>query len=396
MYKRFAELILISITLLFSNSLIAAATSPTLCNTKTDINVTKGEVSPIIYDTDNIAAIIRDGCYVGYLKINSIQKMGIWDWFNTNSMSNDVRNSYAINVSVNLEKLSKETSNILIKPTISFVSADGEILGKSTSLGWSGFSKNIILYGADDAEVVFELVVQPTTAVISENTKIVISFEETGHSIEDVCFNAKELQDLQEVIAIKSATEPTQITSVNGGQYTFSVDSVTISDNKFLPVEEGNPKYKQLVYDVKMRIRYDKAPDDKNIYTKFNEDDTMSTSLFFGIQSDIDASILYESNDELLEKKALYAEDARGESYFRKYFFEEYTNLVKELKVGEMIEITFNRVIVDSSKAAINNVRVIMEFPEEIKNNSAANSFDGRYIIYEVPVQREEELDIDG
>lgn len=393
MYK-LSEILFIFLLLVLVTFQDVKAASLMLENTKNNIELSTGEISPINYNTKNIAAVIRDNTYVGYLKINCIQKIGIWDWFNNNSMSNDVRYSYVINASVNLEKLVGQSPNILIKPSITLIAEDGTVLGKSTELGWSGFGKNIVLYG-DENEFTFEVVVQPTTLKIPENTRLLISFEETDHLIEDISFHTEELQELQEIISIKNAKEPTQITSLNGGQYTFSIDSVTISDNKFLPVTEGRPKNKQLVYDVKMRIRYDKAPVTKEPYTRFNDDDTMSTSLFFGIQSDLDTSILYESDDSLLEKKALYSEDAEGELYFNKYYYEEYSNLVQELKVGEMTEITFNRVIVDSSKAALNTVRIVMEFPEEVKSNSSFDSFEGRYIIYEIPVQREEELNID-
>lgn len=376
---------------LLSSSITALASDTELRNVKSTATFSQENIQNHSYNLHDTAAVIRDGEYVGYLKINGIQKLGIWDWFNSNAMANDVKTSYAINMTVNLEKLLKDSISVCMKPSFTLLDAEGKIIGKNAELGWSGFSDSIALYG-EDKETAFEMVLQPTVKEIPKGATLVISFEESGHSLEPLQFLAEELNNLETTISMKSAMEPTQITSLNGGVYTFSIDSVTLSDNKFLPSEYGNPRDKQLVYDIKMRIKYDKAPKSSEPYTRFSSDNKMSTSLFLGLQSDIDSSILYEGNDKLLNKKAIYAEDDRGIVYFDKYVFEEYANQIKELQVGEMIEITFNRVVLDYRKTAVDAVRIIMEFPEEVKESNAYNSFSGRYIIYEVPLQREEEV----
>ena len=138
--------IFIAFLLLSIFSCTAIAESPKLCNDKVTSSLEVYTPTDIKYDINETAAIIEDGKYVGYLKVNFVQKLGAWDWFNNSAMSQDVRSSLAFNITIHFEQNLRDHSGVLIKPTLLLKNEEGSVIGKSTELGWSGFSKNIILW----------------------------------------------------------------------------------------------------------------------------------------------------------------------------------------------------------------------------------------------------------
>lgn len=387
MRKRFSNIIITTMLSASSVLMSVQAQPPVINRYPIQLNTITSE--DIVYSRNETAALIRDGDYAGYMQINFVQKLGIYDWYNNKSMINDVKHSYAINVSVDLTKLLKTDSSVIMKPTIEFENSDGVVIGKSTKIGWSGYPEGIELYNSNGMAT-FEIVVQQTEH-LSDETFAVFYFEEDGHTLEPVKYSLKGLEQQKPVISLKSAKEPTQIVSINGGKYTFSVDSVVISSNKFTPPTEYSSRKQQTVCDVKMRIRYEQAPKNKELHTRYDLDGQMNTMLVFGLQTDLSNKLLYKSNNALLEKQTIFKEDNEGEVYFSKYVYERYANLIEQMAVGDTITITFNRTLEDATPP-LEKVRILFEFPEERKSQKDFTNFKGRYVVYELPVEWEGEL----
>lgn len=318
--------------------------------------------------------LILDGELIGWGKLNLVERLGIWDWYVADAVTNGIKYSYAVNV--NVELLDSPLEDLQCK---AFLVDKGVESGVPCEIGWSGFS-NVMDLMSDKAEGCLEATVQPICE-ISDTTRLRLDFSSSNgiNVVDSIYFDNSVLADARKGADILTANDAVEIVSINGAKYSLEFRNVfreVHKVSKSATLKNGN----YLFYDFQYKVSYLKKPTSSvevKTFDSFNKNKlTILPDVL--LQSDSDATKLGNSFPEAERRE--YENSSKTFSYV--------TKLSKPLKVKASAYLTDNRLLPASTVVDATYVRVILQFSDEAAacSESELRDFNGRYCVWQLPL----------
>lgn len=332
----------------------------------------------IVYSTEEFP-IIKDGVILGWGKVNFVEKLGIWDWYNKQAVQNGVHNSYAINLEIDMGNYFIGNDELSIECCPYLETADGVVVGEPCYVGWSGFSSIAELYNKNTKSII-EVNLQPYNQQLNPGDRLRLDFQTADGKVQfdPVYVDGVILQQATDGAQILTIDDKKEIESINGARYTISIKDVY----RELHAVKKDPVYKNgnyMFYDFTYQIKYNSGPtNDREVLTfdSFNKN-AIAVPLKIKVCADTDSTVLNDNVYSALRQ--IYSDSNKTELYC--FPFES------TIAIGDKLKVNSNRMIPDSTNTDAKYLRLIVEFPEEqaARNDEETKSFNGRYTVWQVP-----------
>lgn len=331
----------------------------------------------IVFLPGETAPIMKDGGVYGSIKINWVQRLGIWDFNNHVAVTNGVKESYTINMVVDMSSNVDVGESLVVYVTPEII-VDGSNAGNKCCVGWSGFPETAQLFD-NDKDVIIEVGVQPEVLDLT-NAQVRLDISDSNGVVYDSVTLGNEF-------LAGSAPGPSLITdgevtvhSINGAEFTVGVGSVYYEQH--VVGEEQSDDVRNF-YDFVYSLRYDMLPTNGREVTFFDSSNNFNIpgKLACYLTSDVDDNKLYDSNSDALRLKYSNNTDV----------FPYVTETFVNVPVGKTATAQLNRE--STCGAAIPEyVRVCFEFPEELDARSMEEimQFDGRFLVFQQKIGERE------
>lgn len=330
--------------------------------------------------------ILKEGKIVGWAQINFVEKLGIWDIYDEQAVQNGVKDSYAINLHIDMQKYLEEADTLALQCDPYLVSADS-VIGVPCTIGWSGFSKVAELYKQQDVADI-EVNVQPYVTDLSEDTLLRLDFSSADSSItfDSVYIKKSVLDDARIGANLLTIEDEREIESVNGAKYSLKIKDVFREYHK-VDRDAGLGSKEVNFYDFSYKVKYTTGPINiREVLTfdSFNKN-AITVPFKISVQADTDKTVLVDNVAEA--KRKLWSNKTDTDYYVSSQF--------KPIAINDKETIWCNRVVPDSTSVDATYLRFSFEFPEEAeaRSNEELMNFNGRYCIWQVPIT-ERELEV--
>ena len=337
------------------------------------------EASAVFEEGAN-SPIVSSGAIVGGIKVNYAEKIGIWDLYSAKAITAGVKESYALNVTVDMSEYLKKNKMVSIECTPSLLDAAGNVIGEPCVTGWSGFSNRADLFTKNPVDVI-EVNLQPIVTSIPTDAVLKLSLKASNAAIvlDDIFYSIDTIVNAKPGPEILTVDKPVTIESINGAKYRISFGSVyfgnhVISDDTLY--EDGEYAFYNFVY----KLEYLSGPTNAREVSSF---DTFSNGVYkvplvIGVQSDVDSTMLYDSIESA--QRLLWSDSTDTEYYV--------TSLDKPIEVGGSAIVSCNRLVPKTTTHQAEYIRLRIEFPEEMvaRTSDELKGFNGRYVVYQIPV----------
>lgn len=321
-----------------------------------------------VYDVNSSLPLLYEGEKFGVMKINWIQKIGISDFYDTVASTAGINYSYTINIHLDLSDSLNTGDQLVLTVSPSMKDLNGNKVGKKCNVGWTGFAETAQLYDKT-TETDIEVGLQPEK--ITENTDVlVLNIKDSiGRTYDAIELNGNSLLNA-EVIDTELSTDMKSVETINGAVISVGVNEISINN-----VKDAIDNLIGRYYDIDYTISYDSSPTNERDDLLFDASDSnkLKTRLTFGVVSDVDDTISYES-DESVTRQIYSDNDVKKGTYVM-------TNFVK-IDPGYYCVYTTNRRI-PATTGSPKYVRVQFEFPEEVASRSLEEMrhFNGRFCV---------------
>lgn len=332
----------------------------------------------VIYGMEDFP-IMKDGVILGWGRVNFIEKLGIWDWYNKQAVQNGVFNSYAINLELDMGNYFVDNDELSIECCPYLESVDGSVIGEPCYVGWSGFSNIAELYNKNTTSVV-EVNLQPHNQQLADNDILRLDFKTADGKVQfdSVYVKGELLQQAKEGAKILTIEDKKELESINGAKYTISVKDVY----RELHAIKKDPIYKNgdyMFYDFTYQIKYNSGPTNERevlTFDSFNKH-AINVPLKIKVCSDTDETVLNDNVYSALRQ--IYLDSRQTELYC--FPFEGI------IEIGDKLKVNNNRMIPDSTNTDAKYLRLIVEFAEEqsARTDDEMKEFNGRYTVWQVP-----------
>lgn len=322
--------------------------------------------------------IIKDGIIYGWAQINFIERLGIWDFYNKDAVQNGVKESYAINLNIDMTNYLQDHDSLSIecKP---YLIQDDEVIGTPCYVGWSGFSTTAELYDKNNSGIV-EVNLQPHKVELTDSAYLRLDFSSADGSIpfESVNIDRELLVNALDGPDILTIDDKKIIESINGAQYAIKFFDVFREPHE-IKDDSNFKRGSYWFYDFVYKINYVRGPQNERevlTFDSFSNYDYV-VPLKIKVQADVDSTIL---NDNIYSAyRLLYSDRKDSELYC--FPFDS------SVKIGESIKVQNNRLIPDSTKTDATYLRFIIEFSEEqsARTDDELKMFNGRYVVWQIP-----------
>lgn len=326
--------------------------------------------SPVVFSEDDEIPLILNGSVKGYLRVNWVQRIGVWDWYNTNANVAGVKSSYTCNFHAVLNESNTEPVTLQVSGNI--FTKDKKCVGNPCSVGWTGFSKSAQFYDKT-VETDFEIGIQPEVLDVSDCYTVFSIVDSDGNQYDDIMFDSGFLNSAEDGVGIE--TDGRTVHSINGAAFTVGINSVSINDIYSVYEDTLLNRF----YDLVVSINYNSAPANERESLLFDsKSKALRAKQIIGICSSIDSNVVFDGDDNATRQ--IYVDDT---DLFDVYTTTEFRNL----NAGESATYTTNRIL--NSKETPESVRVWIEFPEEAKARTLEEmkDFDGRFLVIQRSIE---------
>lgn len=337
--------------------------------------VVRDFASPIFSVNDTLP-LLENGSVAGYVSINRVTRLGIWDWYNTEAVTNGVKYSYSVNFTLDLtESIGNYSDGVKLLSEAYLVDGNGNEIGKPCNVGWSGFETVAQLY-QNSPSMTVEIGVQPN-AEVSESVQLKLCVRTAdGKEFTPILLGNDAISTAVEGPSVR--TEAATVTSINGATYSIEIADVYDSYN---PTTDSISKNKlERFYDFQYRVWYKTAPTvDREVlsFDSFNGN-ALQSKMVIGVQSDADSTVLYENDSRALW--FMYSDSSKTTTYVSEGDL--------AIQPGYEAQYGANRKVPETTTTQPVYLRFRIEFPEEQKARSLQErlDFDGRFLVYQLPI----------
>lgn len=345
------------------------STKQTITYEVTDESPVMDGNTAIVFEPGETIPILLDGTVKGYLNVNWVQRLGIWDSTNTTAVTVGVKSSYTINLHVDMSESIESAESVILTVKPYTVDANWVVNGSPCCVGWSGFSQVAQLYDNTTAADI-EVGVQPEVLDLTGSNVVLKLTDSVGNQYDDVVLSNNYLttaSDGPSLITDGTAT----VDCINGGRFSLGINNVTSEEHA---VEDGAEP--TLYYDYQYAVKYLTAPtsDREDLLFDSNNKNLLHTKFVNYLTSDVDSAKLYDSVPAA--QRLLYSDKLDTETYVTQEF--------SDISVGKTFTASSNRAVPETTGNP-SYVRVCFEFPEEVEARSLEEmqNFNGRFIVFQ-------------
>lgn len=339
--------------------LTSSGTNEFVKGSNLDLEFAPGETIPVLLDGD----------VTGYITVNWVQRLGIWDLQNAKAVTAGVKNSYTINMTVDFSQSIKSAQSRVVTILPYLVDSAGNTIGNPCCVGWSGFSTTAQFYDKTTVTNV-EIGVQPEQLNI-DNAHIVLKLSDSlGNNYDDIALSNSYITSASDGQALVASGSKT-LHTINGGAFTISVPEVYVEEHT-----RGGDTAEQTYCDFVYGVNYDSAPTNsrEDLLFDSNKGNALHTKLVAYVTTDTDGTKLYDNVTDAERLK--YSDMLETEEYV--------TTKYIDLNLAGNTSVQCNRVLPTASGSPM-YARVCFEFPEEKNARSLEEmkDFDGRFLVFQ-------------
>lgn len=324
--------------------------------------------SPVKFDMDDKAPILRNGEFCGYVKVNQIEKLGINDWMNEKCVNANINFSYTINMTVVFTGALPNDGQKTVYCRPCLVEGDN-VCGDPCIVGWSGFPESAAI-SENVRSVSIEYGVQPIKK-LSKNTELhLMLYDSDKIAYDTIIMNRSIFKNVKKGPSL--ITKGTgKVKSVNGGMYSVGVGKAHYEYNYI----NGDTDSHVRAFEFSYKVSYLKKPKNGRSVSTFDKasGNLLRTKSVIGVQSDASSELMY--NDAPYAYRYLYADTGDTVPYVP----------TSGLKVhnGYYAEYNANRLLSNNATGQPEYLRFRFEFPEEAESRSDKEKlrFSGRFIV---------------
>lgn len=341
----------------------AEETADDMVQSETGLNVGDpiSRSAEVRFSPEDLIPVIVDGKTLAYAKINQLERVGIYDWYNNVAVKKNIRHSYSLNLSIT----NSTDMNLTVGVTPTLVDKQNSNVSSKCNVGWTGFGEEAEFYGK--GEIPIEVGFQPE--ITDENgVKLQLVFNTSEGDSDPVIISDKIFKHVVKGPSLLESGDETQITSVNGAKYIFTLGKVYIEPNLVDLIETTAVEFDN-------SIKYLRKPQKKRQVATFDSKKkyAMYASLLIGMQTQHSAELNYDGDYTAMRK-----------DYFGEYT-DDYASITdRVLKVGKGVCYHLNR-FVTADLANEKFVRFWVEFPDEADVSTLKEKlkFNGRFVVYQ-------------
>lgn len=345
----------------------------TYAETEEHIQITKN--SAVKFARGETVPIMLNGIVMGYLKINWVQKLGIFDLNNSNAVKSGVKFSYTMNFHIDFtESFGDQIQKVIyVEP---YLMKKGDTVGRPCCVGWSGFETALELHDQTTSGNC-EIGLQPEIKSIKGCSLVLKISDDSGNQYDDVALSMKYLTKAEKGPKLLTAKSAAKITCINGGVFSLKIGSV-YNENHY--ADSG--AYSEILpfFDYSYKIKYLKAPtsNKKDLIFDSANGNKLRTKFITYVTSDVDSTKLYKG--DIYAVRSIYHNKDEYVPYVTRKF--------GLLKVGKTKKVTDNKQLSDGSGTP-KYVRICFEFPEECdaRTLKQMKNFKGRFVVFQAVVK---------
>lgn len=325
--------------------------------------------SAIAFEPGETIPILLNGSIKGYMNVNWVQRLGIWDYNNANAVTAGVKSSYTINLHIDMSESISSAESVILTVNPYTIDASGVKNGSPCCVGWSGFSQVAQLYDNTTA-VDIEVGVQPEVLDVSGSSILLSLSDSDGNEYDDIVLSNAFITEASEGPSLVADGKAT-IHCINGGSFTLNVDNVFVESHEIEDMTDAC-----LYYDYRYTVAYNSAPtsDREDLLFDSNSKNLLHTKFVNYVTSDVDGTKLYDSVPGA--QRLLYSDKLDMETYV--------TTIFDDIRAGKRFSAINNRAV-PSTTGNPTYIRVCFEFPEEVdaRTLEEMRDFDGRFVVFQ-------------
>ena len=331
--------------------------------------------------------ITRAGKTYGLIRLNQVEKLGIYDWTSMEAIDSGIKYSYTFNFTVRLMNDQVNTSKTFyVTP---FFREGDDVTGNTCVVGWSGFPQTAV-FNSDSMSMYVENGVQPLKKV-SKKTKLCVSISDAdGTLYDEIAFSKSIFKHVHRGAQLHTGKGAVTVTGASGAKYSVNISDVQYADTyedsyTFDDVTDWYevPMKSTLVY--KYRVDYLKGPTKKlevnNIDTSKKGGSLLYTDLPISVQGNSDDTVYTERSKKLFwcdYKNSLIAKSCVSSKRYK-------------IHVGKYAQYTDNKNVPEPFIKNAKRIRFSVEFNSDAMALSPEKlmKFSGRFVVFErVPTLR--------
>lgn len=325
--------------------------------------------SAITFEPGETIPILLEGSIKGYMTVNWVQRLGIWDYNNANAVTAGVKSSYTINLHIDMSESIKSAESVILTVKPYMISASGAKIGSPCCVGWSGFSQVAQLYD-NTTDTNIEVGVQPEVLDSTNSTILLCLSDSVGNEYDDIVLSNAFISNASDGPSLVTDGTAT-IHCINGGSFSLGVTNVVSESHE---IEDATDAC--VYYDYQYTVAYASTPtsDREDLLFDSNNKNLLHTKFVNYVTSDVDGTKLYDNVPAA--QRLLYSDKLDTEPYV--------TTTFDDIGAGEQFTAMSNRAVPDTTGNPT-YIRVCFEFPEEVEARTLEEmrDFDGRFIVFQ-------------
>lgn len=368
-----------------SNKADISASNNVVANASYGITETQVEFKAAAFDNaklNEFYPIMRDGKTVALIRLNQIERLGIFDWTSAESVDAGIKHSYTLNFTIrylgSLHNGENKTFHVLPE-----LRNDNSVVGQSCIVGWSGFPQTAV-FNKDTNEAYLEYGVQPFKKITKKTVLAVKITDDDGIKYDDVLFSKSIFKKVVKGPGLHTDDKAASVKGASGAKYTINVYDVNYADvyNKPYALNDIDDKVELPVSQAltfKYRVAYLSEPtknlEVSNVDTSKKNGSMLLTDLTIAVQGNSD-NVQYNEHNKDLYWFVYSNKVDMTRAYSTKHY---------KIHKGTYAYYTDNRKVPDAFIASSKRIR----FSVELSSDALAMTpqqlmkFSGRFLVFE-------------
>lgn len=334
------------------------------------------------YKLREMAPLSKKGKTHGWITLNQIEKLGIFDWTSAKAVDSGIKYSYTMNFKVDyLDKLSNgDMLTFYLKPSLV---KNEKVIGNPCIVGWSGFPETAV-FDETTTSTYVEYGVQPLVKSMKKANLVLNISDSNGNKYDPIMYDSSVLSKSIKGPSLITDSSSVTITGASKARYKISISSPYLescftekADDLFARWNADKiPTKDVLIFQYK--VDYLSAPKTdlqvSNI-DRSKKESLLSTHLKIGVKSDNDKDEYYTGVANL---------------YHWKYSDTTKMSLVSsrdryKIHKGTYARYTCNREVSDAFYNNAQSVRFYIDLESEAlaMKPEQLMKFNGRFIVFQ-------------
>lgn len=337
------------------------------------------------YKLREMAPLVRDGKTHGWVTLNQVEHLGIFDWTSSKAVDSGIKHSYTMNFKVDfLDMLSNgDMLTVYLKPVL----VRGEkVIGNPCIVGWSGFPETAV-FDKNTSSTYVEYGVQPLVRSLRKAKLVLNVSDSNGNEYDPIVYDGSVITKARKGKNLITDSTSVIITGASKARYKVSINTPYVEECFTEKVDDIYDRKYSKYFDTrnalvfKYRVDYlSKPKTDLQVSNidRSKKDSLLSTNLKIRVNSDNDKTDYYNNDLSIAHWKYRNGTAMSVVSVRDRY----------KIHVGKYAAYTCNRLVSNAFAANAQNVRFYVELESEALAMTPEQlmKFNGRFIVFQRPI----------